>query len=242
MKNKYIKPMMLVTGLLMGACAYANSNLVSSPLTHTATNSVTSANQVISTAEFNTILKNNPRLKAKALRDALDGYKWAVARGSVGNKNLLTVIDLSMPSKYKRLWVIDLKSGKTIMNMRVANGKNSGLYRGVRFSNRPGTDMSSLGVYTTDYLFHGDHGLSLKVQGLEKGINNNAFARAIEFHPAWYASPTFVKEHGRVGRSWGCFAVNPAKSKKLFETIKDHTVVFAWAPQETHDPNLTVVA
>lgn len=176
---------------------------------------------------------------AKPLKEALKAYNWAKAKGDVKNKKYLTVIDFSKPSNKKRMWVINLDSNQVVYNGLVAQGKNTGLKYATRFSNKSGTKESSLGVYTTTYLFQGDHGTSLKVQGLEKGINNNAFSRAIEFHPASYATPSFVKKYGRLGRSWGCFAINPKHSTALFDKIKGGSVVFAYAPQESHDPNFS---
>lgn len=176
---------------------------------------------------------------AKPLKEALKAYNWAKAKGDVHNSKYLTLIDFAKPSNEKRMWVIDLNSNQVVFNGLVSQGKNSGLKYATKFSNKPGTKESSLGVYTTTNLFQGKHGTSLKVRGLESGINNNANSRTIEFHPAAYATPAFVKKYGRLGRSWGCFAVNPKYSTALFDKIKGGSVVFAYAPQENSDPNFT---
>ena len=171
------------------------------------------------------------------LQQALKAYNWAKAKGAVKNTHYLTLIDFSLPSTAKRLWVIDLNTNQIVFNGVVSQGKNTGLNYATQFSNQPGSDESSLGVYVTGDLFQGKHGTSLSVQGLEKGINNNANSRAIEFHPAPYATPAFAQTNGHLGRSWGCFAVNPAYSTTLFQKIQGGSVVFAYAPQENSDPN-----
>lgn len=178
------------------------------------------------------ILVNAPGLSAKALHAAVKGYQWAMARHQVKHANILTVVDFTLPSSRKRLWVIDLANDRILMHIRTAQGKNSGLFYAKHFSNQPGSDKSSLGVYTTLNSYHGKHGLSLRLNGLEPGINSNAYRRAIVVHPAWYVSPQFVAAHGRTGRSWGCFALNPAKSKRFIELTKDGSVLFAYASAE----------
>ena len=174
------------------------------------------------------ILTSTTGLKPNVLKLALNGYQWASKRVDV-KRNYLTVIDFSIPSKDKRMWIINLNTNKVIMKTLVANGKGSGVYKGVHFSNRPGSLESSLGVYVTGTHYYGNDGLSLHVHGLQPGINTNAYRRTIEFHGAWYVSPSFAAEHGRVGRSWGCFALNKAMLAKVVKTIENGSVVFAYA-------------
>lgn len=179
-------------------------------------------------AEVKSILSSTTGLKANVLKLGLNAYKWAAQHGDV-TKKYLTIVDFTIPSKYKRMWVINLKTDKVVMKTLVANGKGSGLYNGTRFSNRPRSLMSSLGVYVTGTPYYGSDGLSMHVHGLQPGVNSNAYSRLIEFHGAWYVSPTFAREHGRVGRSWGCFALDKAMLPKVVKRIKDGSVVFAYA-------------
>jgi hypothetical protein len=179
-------------------------------------------------------------INPKALQMGMKAYQWAQAHGKV-NKPYLTIVDLSMPSKERRLWVIDVKNNQVLANELVANAKNSGVDRAVRFSNAPSSKESSLGVYETAGTYIGKHGNSLRVIGLENGINNNAYRRAIVVHPAAYVSRAFAAAHGRVGNSWGCFALSPRVAPKVINLIKGGSVIFAYAPQENNDRNLRKV-
>ena len=171
----------------------------------------------------------------KALKVAIKAYDWALTHGKI-HKHILTLIDYTQPSVKKRMWTIDMNTGKILYTGLVSHGKNSGFLYATRFSNRAGSRASSIGAYTTDNLYSGHHGLSLRLSGLEAGVNNHAMGRAIVFHSAWYATPAFARQHNYLGRSWGCFAVNPKRSRYLFETIKGGSLVFAYAKQENHDP------
>jgi|GEM_PF-332539 len=181
------------------------------------------------------ILKNAPYLDPPALHTALHGYEWALKRGHVKNPNLLTLIDFNRPSSSKRLWVIDMRSHTVLMNLYTTHGKNSGLDYAKQFSARVGSDMTSLGVYETLNPYQGGHGLSLKLQGLEPGVNDTALRRAVVVHPAWYATPAYIEKNHRAGRSWGCFAIDPAIASKLVHLIGNGSVLFAYANQEKSD-------
>jgi hypothetical protein len=172
----------------------------------------------------------------QAVKSALNAYRWAVDHGQVNKASLLTIVDFTKPSYEKRLWVIDLKNGRVLMHMHVAQGRNTGAIFAKRFSNSSGSHESSPGLFTTQSIYNGEHGESLRVNGLEKGINDHALSRAVVIHAASYVTPGFIKENGYAGRSWGCFAVNPAKVDKFINMIKGGTVLFAYASPEAHDP------
>jgi hypothetical protein len=184
----------------------------------------------------NKILSSASGLSPKVLDYAVNGYHWALAHGQVNNPNVLTIVDFSKPSSDKRLWVIDLRNNRTLMNTYTTHGSKSGDLYATQFSNRPGSDQSSLGVFKTLNVYGGKHGMSERLQGLEPGINNNALQRAIVVHPANYVTSSFIAAHHQAGRSWGCFAVDPAKSAELINFTKNGTVLFAYAPPESHDP------
>ena len=139
----------------------------------------------------------------------------------------------------KRLFVIDLNSMKVTLALNVAHGKNSGLTKAAHFSNQPKSLETSLGVYTTGSIYFGKHGKSLRLNGLEKGINDNALRRDVVMHCAPYVSDEFIKTHHRAGRSWGCFAVSPAVCAHLVELLKGGSVIFAYGLPELKDKNLT---
>jgi hypothetical protein len=174
----------------------------------------------------------------RALKYAINGYRWAVKHHEVSNPTVLTVVNFNEPSYKKRLWVIDLKNDRVLMHMHVAQGKNSGAVYAKHFSNQPGSLESSPGIFTTAGVYDGEHGESLRVKGLEHGINNNVYSRAVVIHPAWYVTPSFIKQNGYAGRSWGCFAVDPAKADRFIHTIRGGSVLFAYAAPEEHDPRV----
>jgi hypothetical protein len=181
------------------------------------------------------ILKNARDLSPTALKFALKGYYWALKKGDVKNPDVLTVIDFSMPSNAKRMWVIDLKTSQVLMNLYTTHGKGSGMTYAKRFSNQRHTDESSLGTYETLNSYRGEHGYSERVKGLEKGINDNAYRRAIVVHPAWYAKSSFIQHEHRAGRSWGCFGIDPSKSSQFVNFTKNGSVIFVYAAPEKSD-------
>jgi len=182
------------------------------------------------------IMAHNPGIKPDILNHALNGYSWAMKHGHVKNPNVLTIIDFTKPSYKKRMWVVDLRSGKQLMKLRTTHASRSGVTYATKFSNSPGSHKSSLGVYEITNPYHGKHGLSARVLGLEPGINSNASRRAIVIHPASYVTPGYVRRNHRAGRSWGCFGVDPAKSKKFVNLTKHGSILFAYAKPEEHDP------
>lgn len=172
------------------------------------------------------------------VRQAVNGYLYAAKQNSNVDTSVLTIVDFTQPSYKKRLWVIDLKTGKVLLAMHVAQGKNTGKVYGKHFSNQPRSLESSPGVFITDGEYFGEHGKSMRVDGLEQGINSNALQRAVVIHSAWYMTPSFIIKNGYAGRSWGCFAVNPQRLPALLSTIHHHSVLFAYATSEDKDVNV----
>lgn len=175
-------------------------------------------------------------LSPQTLKVSIKAYNWAKANGYI-KKPIMTVVDFHQPSNKKRLWIIDMRNGKLLFNGYVAQGKGSGILYATRFSNKIGSHASSIGAMVTGKSYYGHHGLSVRIRGLEEGLNNNVFKRGVVFHSAWYASSTFAQRRGRLGGSWGCFAIDPQFSDYVFNKIKDGSFVFAYAPQENHDSN-----
>ena len=145
-------------------------------------------------------------------------------------KNLITIIDYSLPSSAARLWVINLTNDKILMHLHVAQGKYSGSLYATHFSNVLQSKETSLGLFLTGQEFYGNDGYSLRLIGLEPGFNDKAYQRAIVIHGAWYVSQNFLNKYHRVGLSWGCPAVNPKQAKPLINLIKNGSLVFAYAP------------
>lgn len=147
---------------------------------------------------------------------------------------LISIIDYSKPSTEKRLYVIDLENKCLIFNTLIAHGKNSGNNVALKFSNTPKSLQSSLGFYKTAKTYSGKHGYSLKLDGLEKGINNNARIRSIVIHGADYVNAGFIKKHGRLGRSWGCPAIPESKTNEIINTIANGSCLFIFAKNDEY--------
>jgi len=160
------------------------------------------------------------------------GYFKLLGNEKLKNKRYITIIDFSQASTEKRLWVIDLYIGRICYNTLVAHGKNTGEDRAYKFSNRPKSNMSSLGFYLTENIYIGKHGYSMRLDGLEKGINDNAKKRAIVVHPADYVTEEFVAKHGRLGRSFGCPALPPERSTDIINTIKGNSLFYIYYPDK----------
>jgi len=143
---------------------------------------------------------------------------------------LLTVIDYSLPSTARRLWVIDVPRRRVLFHELVAHGENSGGNVATAFSNVPGSRQSSLGVFRTEETYRGAHGVSLRLEGLEPGVNDRAMQRHIVMHGAAYVDPGLAVEHGRIGRSWGCPALSRPSSRRVIERIKGGSALFAYYP------------
>ena len=193
-----------------------------------------SAEQAIApVSQFKALLKQAPRINPRALQMALTALQRVQATGTRVRSDVLMVIDYAKPSTEPRLWVFDLKKTRVLFEELVAHGRNSGDNRAVRFSNEPGSLMSSLGVFLTADTYIGKHGLSLRLQGLEKGINDNSMSRAVVIHAADYVSQSMSRVRGRIGRSWGCPAVRPEISRKLIETVQGGTLLLAYYPESS---------
>lgn len=168
-------------------------------------------------------------LRPEVLELALRAFETAWKRGDT-RKKVITVIDYSMPSSQKRLWVIDLDSNELLFHEYVAHGSGSGGDSASQFSNRDGSHQSNIGLMKTAETYHGKHGYSLKLDGLERGWNGNARDRSIVIHAADYVSEAFIRSNGRLGRSWGCPALRSAISRQLIDTIKGGSLVFGYYP------------
>ncbi len=143
-----------------------------------------------------------------------------------GTKAILSVVDLSMPSTAKRLWVIDLSAHKILFNTLVAHGRGSGEKMAEKFSNTPSSNQSSVGFYTTAEVYSGKHGRSLRLDGLDAGLNSLARERAIVVHGADYVSQDVINATGRLGRSQGCPALPMDLFSDIINDIKGNTLLF----------------
>jgi len=177
-----------------------------------------------------------------ALQTALAGYELLIEDQSISKPEVITIIDFSLPSDKERLWVIDLVQRKILYHCLVSHGRNSGELKAESFSNVPGSNASSPGFYITGETYSGKHGLSLKLDGLEEGINDNARVRTIVIHGAEYVSSDFVRTHGRLGRSFGCPAIPVELCKDIIQTIKGGSCLFIYVPTESYRTNSHIIS
>lgn len=179
------------------------------------------------------------QLDYEVFKRAFIGYLNLKAGNLVSDKPLLTIVDFNKRSSEKRLWIIDLANQKLLFNTLVAHGQGSGGDMPDKFSNLPNSHQSSLGFYVTSEIYHGKHGLSMKLDGMDKGFNTNAKERAVVIHGAEYVSEQFVSQHGRLGRSHGCPALPVALTSKIIDNIKGKTCLFIAGPQADYTSRYT---
>ena len=148
---------------------------------------------------------------------------------NIKKKGVITIIDFSKLSTEIRFFVIDLEKRELLFKSFVAHGKNSGANNAESFSNQAESLKSSLGFFLTAETYIGKHGYSMKLDGLEKGINDNARSREIVIHGADYVSQAFIKKYNRLGRSWGCPALPVEISKEIIDKISNGSCLFIYA-------------
>jgi hypothetical protein len=168
-----------------------------------------------------------PDLNLQALEHAVAAMHCAVNNGA-GAARRLAVIDYSQPSTARRLWIFDLQRNRLLLHDFVAHGRMSGENYAERFSNRVGSYQTSLGLFRTQESYQGKHGYSLRMDGLEPGVNDRARERAIVIHAATYVDPRLVHTQGRIGRSLGCPAVRPEVGRMVVDELKGGQYLFAW--------------
>lgn len=171
-----------------------------------------------------------------SFRNGMLGYYKLLKNEKIDNE-ILTIVDFSLPSVKKRMWVLDMENKKVLFNTYVAHGQNTGLNMATKFSNVNNSHQSSLGFYLTAETYFGKHGLSLRLDGLEKGFNSNARERYIVIHGADYATSSFIERVGRLGRSYGCPAVPTKLSKEIIREIKEKSCFFVYYPSEKYLEN-----
>lgn len=224
----FLKMSFICVLMLSNRVAYTKPQSMISPIhPFTLSQSISSKNDEKGFSKNLKIGSINPRVLELATKAQRKAQKLGIAQSPT-----LTIIDYSLPSTQRRLWVVDMAKKKIIYHTHVAHGSGSGGNQAKVFSDKPGSYQSSLGLFVTGSTYQGKHGLSLKLHGLEKGINGNAERRAIVVHGAHYVSEGIAKQMGRLGRSWGCPALNTKLSTPIIQTIKNGSLVFAYYPDE----------
>jgi hypothetical protein len=180
-------------------------------------------------------------INSEALNLAIKGFEKLKEQGLVNNMRYLTIIDFSKPSSANRFYVIDMENEQLVLQTLVAHGRKSGSVFANTFSNQDASFKSSLGFYLTANTYIGKHGLTLQLQGLEKGINDRALERAIVLHGADYVSEAIAKQQGYIGTSLGCPAVPNDKINTIIETIQGASCLFVYAPSKEYLHNSTIL-
>jgi len=218
------------------AAAAGSNSATASPASPTA-----DRNNVFSLADsprlnllYDSLALDSLGLSTQAYHKAVAGFLNLVAAGAIPNPGILSIIDFSLPSSQKRLFIIDTYNGKLLFNTLVAHGRNSGKLVPTRFSNRRNSFMSSLGFYVTGEPFIGQHGYSLRLEGMEKGWNDHIFSRAIIIHPADYVSEDHIRQWGFLGRSEGCPAIPEQLNKPIIDLIRGGSCIFVYSQDKKY--------
>jgi len=221
-------------------------SLLSIPLSNSAPGerNINSNHNIISDVDNNELLVKNlyaecnltDKLDYNVFKHAMDGYNSI----ELTNKSLLSIIDYSKPSTEKRFFIIDIENHKLLYHTLVAHGKKSGYLNATKFSNKYGSYKSSLGFFRTGNSYFGIRGYSLKLEGLEKGINDNARLRGIIIHGANYVDERLVNGNGVIGRSWGCPAVSNKLSKEIINLLKGGSLLYIYANDELYKENSVI--
>jgi len=196
--------------------------------TNSGKNNLTSYDELIYL--YNSLELKQKGLSLRAFEYAFKGYRRLRQRKIIDEQAYLAICDFSQSSANRRMYVVDMVNCRTVVNTFVAHGRNSGGEYARRFSNRPKSLQSSLGFYVTKGTYYGEHGLSLKMAGLEKGFNDKAMRRRIVVHGANYIGEEWLQNGKAMGRSYGCPAVPKEESEQIIKMIKNGSCIFIYHP------------
>lgn len=185
------------------------------------------------TCFYNKLECNTPKPEYEVFKKALTGFFSLKAENRIKN-NLLTIIDFSLSSNVERLWVVDMMTMKVVHNSLVAHGRNSGNEFAKTFSNRVSSNQSSLGFFLTDGIYIGKHGKSLYLDGVEPDVNDKARVRTVVMHGADYVSKDFIKNYGRLGRSFGCPSIPMEGHEKIVTLLSGRSCIYIHYPDEQY--------
>lgn len=173
-------------------------------------------------------------LPEEVFKIAMTGYHQLLKKQVPRKENILCIADFNQSSNKKRFYIIDINQPKLLFQTWVAHGRNSGQEFANSFSNQLASNKSSLGFYLTMNTYYGSNGYSLKLKGLEQGVNDNAERREIVMHSANYVSERFLASNGYLGRSQGCPAIPERDHRKVIELIKDGACLFIYHASEAY--------
>jgi hypothetical protein len=244
-RNAYLFISSLLVGLFSFPFAFAKSvEKRATQLKNTVSNSITDFIPSLPSAVsvYDSLRLNVTGLNRKAFELAQKGLEKLREQGVIRNDNIISIVDFSVPSTEKRLYVVDLKNYRVLYKTYVAHGRNSGTVMANSFSNQSSSFKSSLGFYKTLDTYNGKHGYSLRLQGLERGVNDNAYERAIVMHGADYVNPAYIPKLGYIGRSLGCPAVMSKEATPIINRIKDGTCLFIYHPSAAYQNQSSILS
>lgn len=180
-------------------------------------------------------------LSRKAFECAWTGYFKLKKRGILRRTGILTICDFSQSSSNQRLYVIDVRNRRMLYRTYVAHGINSGEEFASSFSNKMESCKSSLGFYVTTGTYTGMNGLSLRIEGVDKGFNDNASRRSIVIHGASYVSLRILHKYGVMGTTYGCPAIPEEMSSQIIPVVKHGSCFFIYYPSKKYLANSPVL-
>jgi L,D-transpeptidase catalytic domain len=192
-------------------------------------------------ALYDSLQLDKAGLSPEAFQYAWKGYEKLSGWGHLRRPEVLTICDFSQSSRQKRMYIIDVVHKRVLLNTYVAHGRNSGEEYASRFSNTNDSHQSSLGFYVTGSTYSGEHGLSLRMNGMENGFNNNAAMRNIVVHGAGYIGAGYLRSANYAGRSWGCPAVPDNQKETVIGMIKNGTCFFIYHPTKNYLNNSKIL-
>jgi len=186
----------------------------------------------VSTTVDESLLEQARRLRSES-NDAtlLDEALAALDRHAdhVTDRSRIGLVDFGLPSSEPRFHLVDVAQGRIEKSWLVSHGSGSdpsGTGMLQRFSNVPGSNASSRGAYVVSNVYHGKHGRSQRVIGLDPS-NDEALDRAIVIHGAKYVDPSLIDIQGRIGRSQGCFAVQVSEIDRVISELGEGRLLYA---------------
>jgi hypothetical protein len=235
-KGVYLLVSSLVISLLHLPFAFAKTVSASDSSYGTTSGTVTSTDSSSFVSPFKSVYDSLQLDLAGLSKHAYDyavmGFEKLASEGRLLNQSIIAIVDFSQPSSQKRLYVLDMKNYKVLFNTLVAHGRNSGKEWATYFSNKPASYKSSPGFYITGQTYSGSNGYSLKLNGVENGINDKAMKRAIVMHGANYVNESYIYSQGYIGRSQGCPAVPLRDARKIINTIRDGACLYIHTPDQ----------
>jgi len=241
MKKPAILLIAILASVLFVFATAKKSEHVKKTETASAVTNVTKENSSTGNELFSSLHLSDAGLSETVFNSALQGMQKLEAKGQIRKDDIITIIDFSQPSTKKRLYVVDLDNKQVLFNTLVAHGRNSGGLWAKSFSNDASSLKSSPGFYVTEDTYMGDNGYSLRLNGLEKNINDNAMNRSIVMHGAPYVGQSAINSLGFLGRSWGCPAVPESQHKAIINAIKGGTCLFIYSPDRSYQDRSTVL-